>query len=48
MKRTRLMLLLTIGAMMMATMLSCSDDNKENTAANNPLVGSLVGSWLGE
>lgn len=48
MKRTRLIQLLVVGIAMMATIMSCSDGNNESNTANNPLVGSLVGSWYGE
>ncbi len=49
MKRKKILGFLAMGAMMIASLVSCSDSNIESiTPGSNPLAASLTGSWYGE
>ncbi len=49
MKRKKILSFLAMGAMMIASLVSCSDSNIESTTpGSNPLAASLTGSWYGE
>ena len=48
MKKMKLLQSLAVAAMLTMCFVACSDKNEDTGSANNPLVGSLIGSWYGE